>query len=107
MSNLKQPDHSIFNHPGDEGSAPSGTEAQAEERNNSVPTPSHAVVQSPGSEGSSGLSQNDEGYQQGYVCDAVAQKVPGYVGLGGPDPMKTRVVPTTGADPTPGMPGAK
>lgn len=107
MANLRIPPHDIFNRPGDEGEAPKNIDAQAEEHKNDIPVPSHDHIHSPGSEGSSGLELCDQGLRQGYRCESLDQKVPDYVGKGGPDPRRTQQAPETGSDPFPEMPGAK
>lgn len=109
MSEVKKYDHSIFNHPGDEGSASSEqgkTYSSADDPNEAAPAGgSHEVVHRPGNEGSSGLTPKklDDSYIQG--CQNVPPTpMEGF--LQGPDPMKTKVEPAKGANPYEGMPGA-
>jgi hypothetical protein len=106
MSDLPRTTHDIFNKPGDEGSAPTGIDKEAEEHNVAIPTPSHDHVMTPGTERSFKLGVNDPSYQQGYLCTPIAIKAPNYVGPGGPHVDQTHVPAADGSNPTPDMPGA-
>ncbi len=115
MSEVKKYDHGIFHHPGDEGSASQEqgkTYPGADCPNEEAPLGgSHEHVHRPGSEGreftgdpDKWAANSDGTNMQGY------QNVPpapmeGY--LQGPDPMKTKVPPASGANPYDAMPGAR
>lgn len=108
MSEVRKYSHDIFHKPGDEGSVSSEqgkTYPAADCPNEAAPAGgSHEHVHRPGQEGSivgkGGMAaDNLMGYQNppGAPLDGF---------LNGPRVDKTRVAPASGANPTPGMPGA-
>jgi hypothetical protein len=109
MSEVKKYDHSIVNHPGDEGSLSSEqgkTYDSADCANEAAPLGgSHEVVHRPGNEGS-------EFPQTGMLADVTMgyQNPPGAPldqFLQGPEVRRTRVMPATNANADEAMPGAE
>jgi hypothetical protein len=109
MSEVKKYDHSIFNHPGDEGSLSQEqgkTYSSADDPVAAAPSGGpHEHTHKPGVEGSSGLTPKmlDSGYIMG--CQEVPS-APLSDWLQGPDVRATYVPPASNANSYEDMPGA-
>lgn len=109
MAEVRKYDHSIFHHPGDEGSESSAqgkTYSGADCPNDPAPLGgSHDPVNRPGDEGTEDNVSGPRGTMasviQGYQ-DVPPASMEGW--LSGPEVRKTYVPPTSGANPYPAMP---